>query len=430
MISKGNLIVGLDVGTTKICAVVGEIVPSGHADKGDVRGRSGNGEPGGSGARVDIIGIGCSPSSGLRKGVVINIEKTVSSIKNALEEAETMAGIDIKAVHVGIAGGHINSFPSHGIVAVKEKEIGESEINRAIEAAKAIAIPLDREVLHVVPIAFTVDGQGGIRDPRGMGGVRLEADVRIITGAVPSVQNLVRSCQKTGIEVIDIILEPLASGEATLSTEEKDLGVGVVDIGGGTTDIALYHQGSVCHTNVLSIGGNNFTNDVAIGLRITASEAERIKKRYGCAQVSMIPPDEEIEMYYAGSRRPRKIPRQHLIEILQPRTEELLYLVREEMVRSGYYGLMTSGIVLTGGAVLLQGMTGMAENIFELPVRLGKPSKIGGITDIVCSPVYATGVGLVMYGAKEIIYENRLNNGNMFNGITLKMKEWVKGVMK
>lgn len=427
---KGNLVIGLDVGTTKICAVVGEVISPGAGERDDSARSRDNGGPGSVRGLVDIIGLGCVPSDGLRKGVVVNIEKTVESIKSAVEEAETMAGIEIRAVHVGIAGGHINSFPSHGIVAVKEKEIGHQEVTRVVEAAKAIAIPLDREVLHVLPVGFSVDGQGGIHDPRGMGGVRLEADVRIITGAVPSVQNLVKSCQKAGIEVIDIVLEPLASAEATLSREEKELGVGIIDIGGGTTDIALFHQGSICHTLVLTIGGNNFTNDIAIGLRITSSEAERIKKRYGCAQISMVEPDEEIEVNYPGSKRPRKIPKQHLIEILQPRAEELLCLVKEEIVRSGYYGHMTSGIVLAGGAALLDGMDRLAENIFELPVRIGKPSGIGGITDIVCSPVYATGVGLVVFGAGESVHEPGFGNGNSFNNITLRMKEWVKGVMR
>jgi len=420
---RGNLIVGLDVGTTKICAVVGEVVPGNSMNDFSPKGANGS-SAGAVHSRIDIIGIGTSPSKGLRKGVVINIESTVESIKRAVEEAETMAGIEIKAVHVGIAGGHINSFPSHGVIAVKEREIGQRDIDRVIDAAKAVAIPLDREVLHVVPIGFVVDGQDGINDPRGMGGVRLESNVRIITGAITLVQNLIKSCQKAGLEVIDIVLEPLASAEATLSWEEKDLGVGIVDIGGGTTDIALFHGGNICHTAVLTLGGNNFTNDVAIGLRMPASEAERIKKKYGCSLMSMVKPDEEIGVIYPGDRPNRKIPRQHLIEILQPRTEELFLLVKEEIVKSGLYGLMTSGIVLTGGTVLMQGMDVMAENIIELPVRTGSPAGIGGITDIVCSPLYATGVGLVLYGAREIITERRFGNGNLFNGVMTRMKEW------
>ncbi len=427
--NRGNLVVGLDVGTTKICAIVGEVKPGENHDNGFFSKKDNGGGPG-AGSVIDIVGIGSAPSKGLRKGVVVNIESTVESIRKAVEEAETMAGIDINAVHVGIAGGHVNSFLSHGVVALRDKEIGQQEIGKVIDAAKAIAIPLDREVLHVVPIGFTVDGQNGINDPRGMGGVRLEAKVRIITGAVTSVQNLIKSCQRAGLEVLDIVLEPLASAEATLSREEKDLGVGIVDIGGGTTDIALFHEGNVSHTSVLTLGGNNFTNDVAIGLRVPASEAERIKKRDGCSLISMSEQDEEIGVVYPGGRPDRKIPRRHLIEILQPRSEELFYLIKEEIVKSGFYGMMTSGVVLTGGSVLMKGMDVMAENILELPVRIGSPSGIGGITDIVCTPMYATGVGLVHYGAGEIITRQKFSNGNLFNGVKARMKEWVRGVFK
>ncbi len=426
---KGNLIVGLDVGTTKICAVVGEVRPL-KAPEEEFLIDSSNGGAGMPDRMVDILGVGSAPSKGLRKGVVVNIENTVESIKKAVEEAETMAGIEIKAVHVGIAGGHINSFSSNGVIAVKEKDIGQQEIDRVIDAAKAVAIPLDREVLHVVPVGFSVDGQNGINDPRGMGGVRLEANVRIITGAVTSVQNLVKSCQRSGLDVIDIVLEPLASAEAALSREEKDLGVGIVDIGGGTTDIALFHGGSICHTAVLTLGGNNFTNDVAIGLRVQATEAEKIKKKYGCSQMSMIKQEEEINITYPGDKPGRRVPRQHLIEILQPRAEELFYLVKEEIAKSGFYGMMTSGVVLTGGASIMRGMSEMAENILEIPVRIGNPSGIGGITDIVCSPLYTTGVGLVIYGSKEIIVDRGFSNGNIFNGITMRMKELVKGILK
>ncbi len=413
---KGNLIVGLDVGTTKICAVVGEVKDSG----------------------VDIIGLGTTPSKGLRKGVVVNIESTVESIRKAVEEAEIMSGVDIKAVCVGIAGGHINSFPSHGVIAVKEKEIGQRDIERVIDAAKAVAIPVDREVLHVIPIDFVVDGQDGVNDPRGMNGVRLEVKVHIVTGAVTSVQNLIKSCQRAGLDVLDIVLEPLASAEAILSQEEKDIGAGIVDIGGGTTDIALFHEGSICHTLVLTIGGNNFTNDIAIGLRTPASEAERIKINNGCTLLSLINADEEIEVTYAGGKPSRKVSRQHLIEIIQPRAEELFSIANEEIRKSGYHSIMASGIVLTGGTVLMQGMGTLAENIFELPVRIGKPTGIGGITDIVCSPMYATGVGLVLYGTDDITTEKKFNGGllsgltegSLFEGIINKMKAWVSGIFK
>ena len=425
---KGNLIVGLDVGSTKSCAVVGEVYhvrkPRAHVL---FQGTRDNGE-GPAHGQVDIIGIGSSPSDGLRKGEVVNIESTVESIIKAVEEAGTMAGVEIKAVHAGIAGGHIHGFTSHGVIAIKEKEISQREIDRVIDAAKAVAIPLDREVLHVVPVGFTVDGQNGINDPRGMSGVRLEADVRVITGAVTAVQNLFKSCQKAGLEVIDVVPGPLSSAEATLSREEKELGVGIVDIGGGTTDIALFHRGSICHITVLSIGGNNFTNDIAIGLRVPASEAERLKKTYGCSQMSMIRQDEVIEVIYPGDKPGRKIPKQHLIEILQPRAEELFSLVKEEILKSGLHGVLASGIVLTGGAVLMQGMDVMAENVLELPVRIGSPAGFGGITDIAGNPLYAAGIGLVLHSGREIMCEQGFDNANLINGMTMKMKEWAKGV--
>jgi cell division protein FtsA len=424
---KGKLIVGLDVGTTKTCAVVGEVLPNGKPQEGFTS-NANNGGSGSAYGSVDIVGFGSSPSEGLRKGVVVNIESTAESIQKAVNEAELMAGIDIKAVHVSIAGGHIQSFPSQGIIAVRDREIGQRDMERVIDAARVIAIPLDREIIHVIPECFTVDGQGDIRDPRGMGGVRLEADVRIITGAVTSIQNLIKSCQRAGLDVIDVVLEPLASAEAILSREEKELGAGIVDIGGGTTDIALFDQGSVCHTAVLGIGGNNFTNDVAIGLRVQASEAERIKKRYGCSQISMVRQDDEMEVNYPGDKPRRRIPRQHLIEILQPRSEELFHLVKEEIVKSGFHGMLTSGVVLSGGAALMKGMDTLAENILELPVRVGSPAGAGGIADSICSPMYATGVGLVQYGGKEVIGEYKFHNGSILNGVTMKVKGFVKGV--
>ncbi|MBI5026909.1 MAG: cell division protein FtsA [Nitrospirae bacterium] len=403
-----NLIVGLDVGTTKICAIVGEV-------------RTG---------ALDIIGLGSAPSKGLRKGVVVNIESTVESIRKAIREAEIMSGIEIKAVYVGIAGGHINSFPSHGVIAVKEKEISQRDIDRVVDAAKAVAIPLDREVLHVIPMDFIVDGQDGIKDPRGMSGVRLEAKVHIVTGAVASVQNLVKCCEKAGLDVIDIVLEPLASGEATLSQDEKDLGVGIVDVGGGTTDIALFHGGSICHTSVLTLGGSHFTNDIAVGLRTPTPEAERIKKKYGCAILTMVNPEEEIDVVYAGDRPHRKIPRRYLVEILQLRAEELFELVKEEIRKGSSSNVIASGIVLTGGAALMDGMDSLAENILELPVRVGNPVGIGGLKDIVSSPMYATGVGLVLYGAKDIGAEQGFKEGGLFQGILNRMKDWVDGIFK
>jgi cell division protein FtsA len=432
---KGNLIVGLDVGTTKTCAVVGEVHPvrksqdslfSNRVRKTEGDSLSNNIDDLG----VGIIAVGSAPSRGVKRGVVVNIEGTAESIKMAVEEAEAMAGIEIKAVYAGIAGERVSSFSSHGVIAIEEREISQREIDKVIHAAKTMAIPFDKEVLHVVPVSFTVDGQNGVNDPRGMSGVRLEANVRIITESATSVQNLVKSCQRAGLDVIDIVLDPFASAEATLCLEEKDLGVGIIDIGGGTTDIVLFHEGNPCYTAVLNVGGNNFTNDIAIGLRMPASEAEKIKRSHGCSLMSMVKQDEEIEITYSGDRPSRKIPRQYLIEVLQPRAEELFYLVKEEIVKSGFYGIMTSGIVLTGGAALMQGMDVMAENILELPVRVGGPRCIRGITDVVGYPVYSTGIGLVLYGAKEIMAEYRFNNGKMLGGVITRVKKWTREVFK
>lgn len=401
---NSRLIVGLDVGSTKIRVLVGEA-----------------GEEG-----VDIIGVGVSDSKGLKKGVVVNIESTAASIREAVKEAETMVGIEIKAAYVGITGGHIESFSSRGVIAVKEKEITQMEVNNVIDAAKAVAIPFDREMLHVVPAGFVVNGENGISDPCGMTGVRLETDVRIITGAVTSVQNLIRSCQKAGLKAIDVVFQPLASAEAILTLDEKKFGVAVIDIGGGTTDIVLFHEGNIYHTAVLALGGNNFTNDIAIGLRTPAPEAEMIKKRHGCSMLSMVKEVEEIEIEYTGGRPIKKIPRHYLIEILQPRAEELFGLIREEITGKGFHKLMTCGVVLTGGSVLMGGMDIMAENMLELPVRVGNPRSIGGITDVICNTVYATGVGLVLYGAKETLTEQSSNNGNILNGMMAKAKGWMK----
>lgn len=418
--NKSSLIVGLDVGTTKTRAVVGEVV---------VGGKSGNGfypdnisEDSG----VNIIGVGNSPSDGIKKGVVVNIDRTAESIKKAVEDVEAMANIEVEALHVGISGDHISSFLSHGVIALKEKEINQKEIDRVVEAAKTVAIPLDRETIQAIPEGFVVDGQNGISDPRGMSGVRLETHVRIITGSLTPVKNLIKSCQKAGFDVINVVFEPLASAEAVLSREEKELGVGLVDIGGGTTDIALFHEGNICYTSVLNVGGSNFTNDTAIGLRVPASEAEKIKIKHGCAMMSMITQDEEIEVNYTGDRPSRKIPRQHLIEVLQPRAEELFYLVKKEMTKSGFHKTMVSGIVLTGGAALMQGIDVMAENILELPVRIGKPKGIKGIADIVSSPVYAAAVGLVFCGAKEALTEYRFTNGGVIGSLRARMGGLIK----
>jgi len=406
---KDNIIVGIDVGTTKTCAIAGKIKPIDNQ------------------LEIEIIGIGNVPSSGVKKGVVVNIQKTAESIKKAVEEVENTVGSEIKTVYVSITGERLNNFSSHGVIAVKEREISQREIDRVIDAAKTVPIPFDREMLHVIPTGFAVDGQNGINNPRGMTGTRLETDVQIITISATSVHNLLKSCHMSGLDVIDIVFEPLISAEAILSEEEKDIGVGVIDIGGGTTKIIIFNEGSMQYCNVLNVGGNNFTNDIAIGLRVPFSEAERLKKQYGCTMVSMVNTSEEIEIVYTGSDRPnRGLPRQHLIEIIQPRSEELFYLIKDEIEKSGFYGLMTSGIVLTGGACLMAGMDIMAENILELPVRIGRPRGIKGL-DVVYSPIYSTAAGLISYGAKEAIVERRFRNGNnIFNEIAIKIKRWAK----
>jgi cell division protein FtsA len=402
---RDNLIVGLDIGTTKICAIVGNMTEEG----------------------IDIVGIGTSPSKGLRKGVVINIESTVSAIKKAIEEAELMAGCEIKSVYAGIAGGHIKGFNSQGVIAIKNREVSPEDVKRVIEAAKAIAIPMDREVIHILPQEFIIDDQDGIREPLGMSGVRLEAKVHIVTGAVASAQNIVKSCNRAGLEVADIVLEQLSSSEAVLSADEKELGVALVDIGGGTTDIAIFVDGAIKHTSVLSLGGNHLTNDIAVGLRTPMAEAERIKQKYGCCLSSLVGKDETIEVPSVGGRKPRVLSRQLLCEILEPRVEEIFTLVNREIVKSGLEDMIASGVVITGGSTILEGMPELAEQIFNLPVRRGLPQRIGGLIDVVNSPVYATGVGLVVYGSKNVgVHEfpTQQSDDTVFRRVSRRMKEW------
>ena len=402
---RDNLIVGLDIGTTKICAIVGNLTEDG----------------------IDIVGIGTSPSKGLRKGVVINIESTVAAIKKAIEEAELMAGCEIKSVYAGIAGGHIKGFNSQGVIAIKNREVSPEDVKRVIEAAKAIAIPMDREVIHILPQEFIIDDQDGIREPLGMSGVRLEAKVHIVTGAVASAQNIVKSCNRAGLEVADIVLEQLSSSEAVLSADEKELGVALVDIGGGTTDIAIFVDGAIKHTSVLSLGGNHLTNDIAVGLRTPMAEAERIKQKYGCCLSSLVGKDETIEVPSVGGRKPRVLSRQLLCEILEPRVEEIFTLVNREIVKSGLEDMIASGVVITGGSTILEGMPELAEQIFNLPVRRGLPQKIGGLIDVVNSPVYATGVGLVVYGSKNIgahEFPTQQSDETVFRRVSRRMKDW------
>lgn len=400
---RENLVVGLDIGTTKICAIVGAVTEEG----------------------LDVVGIGTSPSRGLRKGVVINIESTVSAIRKALQEAELMAGCEIKSVFAGIAGGHIKGINSQGVIAIKNREVTNDDVRRVIDAAKALAIPMDREVIHILPQEFIIDDQDGIKEPLGMSGVRLEARVHIVTGAVASAQNIIKSCNKAGVDVGDIVLEQLASSEAVLTPDEKDLGVALVDIGGGTTDIAIFVDGAIKHTSVLSLGGNHLTNDIAVGLRTPSAEAEKIKQISGCCLSSMVGKDETIEVPSVGGREPRILSRQLLAEILEPRVEEIFTLVNREIVKSGFEDLIASGVVLTGGSAILPGMPELAEQVFDLPVRRGKPMGIGGLTDVVNSPVYATGVGLVKYGSRNLQAHNfKIGEENLFDRVTRRMKDW------
>lgn len=403
-----ELVVGLDIGTTKICAVVGEASTNG----------------------VDVIGIGTSQSTGLRKGVVVNIDQTVQSIKKALGEAELMAGCEIRSVYAGIAGSHIKGFNSHGVIAVKGGEVGPKDVERVLEAAKAIAIPLDREVFHTLPQEYIVDDQRGILDPLGMAAVRLEVKVHIVTGAVTSAQNIVRSCHRAGLDVADIVLEPLASARAVLTEEEREIGVALVDIGGGTTDVAVFSNDSIKYTGVVALGGQNLTNDIVYGLRTPMSSAEKIKIRYGCALADLVRHDEHIEVPNVAGHEPRALSRQVLAEICEPRMEEILSLVDQEIIRSGSKNSIGAGIVLTGGSSLMEGAAELAEQVFNLPCRIGYPRNIGGLRDVVNSPKFATAVGLLCFGSDKESdnHKIRIREKNLFDSVLSSMKRWVKDI--
>ncbi len=409
MSRKDDLIVGLDIGTTKICAIVAE--------------RTENG--------VDVVGIGTHPSRGLRKGVVVDIDATVGSIKKAVEEAELMADCEITQVYAGIAGGHIRGFNSHGVVAVKDREVKDGDIRRVIDAAKAVAIPMDREVIHVIPQEFIIDDQDGIREPLGMSGVRLEAKIHIVTAAVTSAQNIVKCANKAGLNVVDIVLEPLASAQAVLAGDERDLGVCMIDIGGGTTDIAVFADGSIKNTAVLGLGGYHLTNDIAVGLRTPFEEAERIKKKFGVASTRYLGSDDIITVPSVGGRRPREISRKILCEIIEPRVEEILSLARQEVEKAGLADRIPSGVVVTGGASALDGIPELAEEVFESPVRRGTPMHIGGLQDVVRSPMYATGVGLVLYGLSQRRADRgtrfRIRDESIFGRVKQRMRDWFYG---
>lgn len=407
--AKEDFVVGLDIGTTKICALVG---------RRDLEGK------------IEILGLGLSPSKGLRKGMVVDIEHTVQSITRAVEEAEAQAGVEITGIYAGIAGGHIEGLNRSGAVAVAhpDKEITRKDVERAINAAQVVAIPPDREVIHVLPQDFTIDNQDGIKEPVGMSGVRLEARIHIVTGAVAAAQNIVKSVNRAGFRVEDIILQPLASAEAVLTPEEKELGVILVDIGGGTSDITLFLEGNVWHTAVLSMGGDQVTNDIAIGLSAPISGAEKIKKSYGSSLTSLVGEEEMIRIPGIGGRKDHPLKRRVLSEIIQPRMEEIFSLVNEEIRKTGYEDLVNAGVVITGGASLTEGMVELAEQVLDVPVRLGLPQGVSGLTSNVNSPIYATGVGLVMQGLRYRAQgrPSRFTEDHLFTKITDRMKEWLK----
>jgi cell division protein FtsA len=404
-----KLIVGLDIGTSKVLAIVGELTPTGE---------------------VEIIGVGHHPSRGMKKGVVVNIESTVQSIQRAVEEAELMAGCQIHSVYAGIAGSHISSFNSHGIVAIKDKEVGPGDVERVIEAARALAIPADQKVLHILPQEFIIDKQEGIREPVGMSGVRLEAKVHIVTGAVSAAQNIIKCVRRCGLEVDDIILEQLASSISTLTDDEKELGVCLVDIGGGTTDISVFTEGAIRHTAVIPIAGDQVTNDIAVALRTPTQYAEDIKKKYGCALTQLAHRDETIEVPSVGDRPPRKLSRQTLAEVIEPRIEELYSLIQAELRRSGFEDVVGSGLVLTGGSAKMEGVVDLAEEVFHMPVRLGVPQYVGGLKGVVQNPIFSTGVGLVLYGARCREGKQYVQNPGASVGVKgawSKMKSWFQG---
>lgn len=402
-----NIIVGLDIGTSKIAAIVGKVKPDGG---------------------IEILGMGTHPSKGLKKGVVVNIDSTVESIQRAIDEAERMSGYQAQSVYVGIAGSHIKSFNSNGMVAVRNQEVTEEDIQRVIDAARTQAIPGDQKVLHILPQEYIIDNQGGIREPIGMSGVRLEAKVHMVTGSVSAALNITKCVQRCGLKVEDIILEQLASSEAVLSEDEKELGVCLVDIGGGTTDIAVFYQGAIRHSSVIAVAGDQVTNDIAVALRTPTPAAEEIKRKYACALPQLIAKDEEIEVPSVGDRPARCLSRRTLVEVVEPRYEELFQLVQAELRRSGFEEMIAAGVVLTGGSSLVEGAVELAEEVFNMPVRLGMPHGITGLTGEVNSPIFATTVGLLMYARDHLPVTaeqgSKSYNFNDEGALLNRMKNW------
>lgn len=423
MSEVGEVICGLDIGTTKVAAIIGEVTATG----------------------VEVLGVGTSPSEGLRNGVVVNIEATTNSIAQAVQEAEQMAAAEVQSVFVGIAGGHIRGFNSLGQVSMRSREVTEADVARVLEQAKAVNIPLDRQIVHTLPLEFIIDGQGQVRDPIGMNGVRMEVRAHVITAAVTSVQNIVKCCNRAGLDVIEVVVEPIASSMSVLHEDERDLGVALIDIGGGTTDIGIYAEGTNVFTSVIVMGGHWITRDVAHGLRTSVAEAEAIKRKHGCALVSMVDEDAIIEVPGVGPRPPREFKRKFLAEIIEPRVEEIFLMAQQELAGSGFAELAASGIVLTGGAAQMEGMAEIAEDIFEVPVRRGCPHHPdpgqrtgsgaalaeGGFAGVIADPKFATGVGLVLYGAnhdavaQEVVRAVREERGP---GVGQRITSWLREV--
>ncbi len=404
---RDHIVVGLDIGTTKICAIVAEVTTEGA---------------------VNVIGLGSSPSRGLRKGVVVNIESTVESIKKAVEEAELMAAVQINSVYTGIAGSHISGENARGVVALKKQEVTWADVQRAIETARSAAVfPQDRRILHVIPREFVVDDQDGVQEPLGMYGSRLEVNLHIITGAVTSAQNIIKSVNRAGLDVVDIVLQPLASSESVLTPEEKDLGVIMVDLGGGTTDLAIFLEGSIRHTAVLPIGGQHVTKDIAFGLRTPQAEAEKIKIQHGMALSELVDEDEMIDVPGVGERLGRTVPRKMLAEIIEPRVEEMFDLVQREIVRTGYEGMLAGGVVITGGTSLLEKMPEAAERVLDLPVRRGVPAGVGGLQEKVSHPTHSTGVGLILHAQRHAddLAAVGLRTGKRFSRVLDRMRAWM-----
>jgi cell division protein FtsA len=410
MARNERYVVGLDIGTTRISCVVGEIKDQGA---------------------IEVVGVGEAPSRGLRKGVVVHLDTTVEAIKAAVEQAEVMAGVNVESATVGIAGAHIRSFNSRGVVAVsgKDRTVSKEDMKRVLDAARAVSIPQDREILHVLPQEFVLDNQGGIASPVGLTGSRLEANVHVVTGSTTSIQNLVTCVNRAGVEVRDTVLESLAAAESMLSQDEKELGVALIDVGGGTTDLALFERGSIWHTSVLPVGGSHFTNDLAVGLRTPIPDAERLKIKHGCAMATMVEDNDAIEVASIGERKPRLLQRQVMAAILQPRAEEIFALIREEIGRAGFERQLNAGLVLAGGGSLLSGMTEVAEQMFDLPVRRGQAGGVAGLTEPACGPQHGTAIGLALYGARHRAARQRFPlpaTGGLLGKVRGRVRAWVR----